>query len=179
MPSRWSEYNKTLVIAPEPNTTDTIRVYGKKRPNLLNGTTLTGTGISFTRNASAADTIADSGSGLGAFSVGDVIQVSGGDNDGLVALLTAVASGSVTLHTRVKVTTEAAGTSITLSEVNFVNEESQNVLVALAALRIAQNHNFSKERIDQLRARYYEELSDVREAQDIEPIMIKSKYVAF
>lgn len=75
---------------------------------------LTAATISFT----APDTISDSGLGLGIFSVGDYIRVSGstgGLNDGIYQVDT-VAAGTITLIEQT-ITTQGAGPSVTLREV--------------------------------------------------------------
>jgi len=169
---RFSEHNKNIVLDPVPNTTDTIRVYGKKRPNKLRGTEVTGTTISFTHNAAAADTINDSGDGLAGFKAGDAIAVSGGANDGFVGQITGVTAGVLTLHTRDIVTTEAASATIKVFQANHIEEEFQNLLVALAALRLAQDYGYPKDRVAQLRTRYNEELAVLKTAQDLGPIHV-------
>lgn len=71
--------------------------------------TVTGTTISFNN----AGVISDSGNGLGSFLVGDLVYVSGSDdNDGWHGYVTAKAAGSLTVQT--PTVTEAAGASITV-----------------------------------------------------------------
>ena len=179
MPSRYSEHNKNIVLDPVPNTTDTIRVYGKKRANKLRGTEVTGTTISFTHNAAAADTINDSGNGLAGFSAGDAVAIAGGSNDGFVGQITGVAAGVLTLHTRDIVTTETASASIKVFQTNHLEEEYQNLLVALAALRLAQDYGYPKDRVTELRTRYNEELAVLQTAQDLGPILVVTDSMGF
>ncbi|HEC61732.1 MAG TPA: hypothetical protein ENI27_05700 [bacterium] len=185
MPSNYGIHNNNLVLDTEPNTTDTFRVYGKKRPNQLAEVSVTSTGISFTRNASAADTMADSGSGLGSFNAGDVIQVTGGANDGLVGIISAAAAGSVTFHTQVRVTTETAGTSIKVTTVSHFTEENVEAVILLAAWRLAERHGlgaadqFNPGRSSILKNQYFEARDRIWEGLDLGPVHMQPNYRRF
>lgn len=176
MPSFWGEHHGLLVLEPEPTSTDTIRIYGKKRPNVFSEVKVKGTTISLTHNASTADLIEDSGNGFGSINDGDVVQVTDGDNDGLVVLVVTAAAGKLTLHTRDLVTTEAAGTSITIETVSHFEEEYQHVLVSLATLRVAQNLGLDTK---VLRTRYVEDRIEMWDGMDYRPQSIRVGYRDF
>lgn len=72
---------------------------------------LVSTGISFT----APTTVADSGNGLTAFAVGDVIEVRGTASNNGTYTLDTVAAGTATVHETV--VTESAGNSVELRRV--------------------------------------------------------------
>lgn len=135
---RYSLIDGSLALEPEQSSTDEIRLLGVKKVNTLAEVSVTGTGISFTRNASAADTIGDTGSGLAVFSSGDMVRVSGStSNDGEYLVTTAVA-GTLTLHTKEFLTTEAAGATITLTTVSHLHEDTDMALALSAAWNIAR-----------------------------------------
>lgn len=139
---RYSLLQGNLTIEPDQSAKE-IRVFGVKRlPKLKEVSLADKTTISFTRNAAAADTINDSGDAMVStgFVAGDMVKVEGGTNDGLEALVASVAVGALTLHSREFVTTEAAGTSITLTTVSHVDEEYQDVLISLAARNLAKKY---------------------------------------
>lgn len=161
MSSRYFLLQGLLGLETAPSSADTIRLYGVRRPNVLAEVSITATTISFTRNVSAVDTIDDSGSGLvtAGFKAGDVIRVVGGNNDGLIARLGTVAAGDLSLHKNSRVTTEAAGTSITISTVSPFEEEYQDVIMSLAAARLARKYGLK--RAKSIRVGYNEDLSQV------------------
>jgi hypothetical protein len=75
---------------------------------------ITAATISFTTD----DTIGDSGSGLGIFSIGDIIRVegsTGGTNDGIFEVETAAAGTLTTVEKTI--TTQAAGPSVTITQI--------------------------------------------------------------
>ena len=161
MSSKYFLLQGLLGIDAAPSSADTIRVYGVKRPNVLAEVSITAGTISFTRNASAVDTIDDSGDGLvtAGFKAGDVVRVVGGNNDGLIGRLGTVAAGTLSLHKNDRVTTEAAGTSITISTVSPFEEEYQDVIMSLAASRLARKYGLK--RAKSIRVGYNEDLSQV------------------
>lgn len=138
---RYSLLQGNLTIEPDQSAKE-IRVFGVKRLPKLKEITLTATTISFTRNASAADTINDSGNAMVStgFVAGGMVKVEGGDNDGLEVLVASVAAGALTLHSKEFVTTEAAGTSITITTVSHIDEEYQDILMSLAARNLAKKY---------------------------------------
>jgi hypothetical protein len=72
--------------------------------------------ISFT----ATSTIGDSGLGLGVFSIGDRIQISGagaGTNDGKIVTAATVAAGTITVN-ETNIDTVAAGSAVTLTRLD-------------------------------------------------------------
>lgn len=88
---------------------DTNEDWTAAETNIVGQTT-----ISFT----ATDTIADSGSGLAAFDVGEWILVEGStDNDGIYKLAT-VAAGTITV-THGTITTESAGDSVSITQLSY------------------------------------------------------------
>lgn len=79
-------------------------------------TVLTASTISFT----APSTIGDTGNGLDAFEIGDVIDISGagaGANAGLTVTVATVAAGLITVD-EATITAQAAGGSVTLESEN-------------------------------------------------------------
>ncbi len=75
---------------------------------------VTDTTIAFVDGGGGADTITDSNSGLGVFTAGDIITVSGStSNDGTYTIVSVVA-GTITLATGT-LTTESAGASVTVA----------------------------------------------------------------
>lgn len=180
MPLLWTEHQGMIALEPAPGTTDTIRVFGRKRPNTLTEVSMTASTISFTHNASAADTIGDSGNAFVStgFKAGDRVRIEGGDNDGLELLVVTSAAGTLTLHTKELVTTEAAGTSITLSTVIHPEEEFQSIVISLAAYKLALDEGLEDRvrssddkgptLIQRLRERYMEDRSEAWQGLDYE-----------
>lgn len=81
---------------------------------------ITDTTISFT----APDTIGDTGSGFGIFSIGDSIRITGGPNDGLICKVLTVSATTITIEQGQfdpTITTQAAGASYTITEVARVD----------------------------------------------------------
>jgi len=137
--------NKLLLLHSDPGA-ENIRVYGVKKPNVLSNVTNTATTISFTHNASAADHVEDSADGFGTFKAGDAIRVDNGTNDGKELLVATVESdgSKMTFHSDEIVTTEAVGTSITISTVAILKDEYNMAIIALAAYRVARNNGHEK-----------------------------------
>jgi hypothetical protein len=84
---------------------------------------VTDTTISFT----APDTIGDTGSGFGIFSIGDSIRMTGGPNDGLIGKILTVNATTITIEQGQfdpTITTEAAGSSRTITEVARVDADA-------------------------------------------------------
>jgi hypothetical protein len=84
---------------------------------------ITDTTISFT----APDTIGDTGSGFGIFSIGDSIRITGGPNDGLICKVLTVNATTITIEQGQfdpTITTEAAGSSRTITEVARVDADA-------------------------------------------------------
>jgi hypothetical protein len=92
---------------------------------------ITDTTISFT----APDTIGDTGSGFGIFTIGDSVRISGGPNDGLVGKILTVSATTITIEQGQfdpVLTTQAAGASYSITEIASVD----------AALDFAFNFGF-------------------------------------
>lgn len=187
MPGYWTEHQGMLVLEPEPTTTDDIRVYGKKRPNELAEISYTSatTKIAFVHSASAADTITDADSKFitsGPFAAGDVIRVTDSvSNDGEYWVVTAVA-GTLTLHTKSVVTTETAtAVAITITTVSHFEEEYQNVLISLAAYRLARGRRdlFDSAKVGDLRNTYLEDRAEVWPGMDYKPQSVRVGYRKF
>lgn len=180
MPSLWTEHQGMVVLEPMPNTTDTIRVFGYKRPNTLAEVSLTAATIAFVHSSSAADTITDSGTAFvtTGFKSGDRVRVEGGNNDGLELLIVTSVAGILTLHTKELVTTKSVGTSITLSTVIHAEEEFQSIVLSLAAYKLALDEGLEDRvrssddkgptLIQRLRERYLEDQSQVWPGMDYE-----------
>ena len=84
---------------------------------------ITASTISFT----APDTIGDTGSGFGIFSVGDSIEISGGANDGVIGKIATAAAGTLTIEQSQfdpVLTTEAAGSSRTITQIASVDADA-------------------------------------------------------
>ena len=87
---------------------------------------LTDTTISFT----SPDTIGDTNSGLGIFTVGETIRISGagsGTNDGKLAKIATVVAGTITVETGQfwdPIDTQAAGGSVTLQRIASVEADA-------------------------------------------------------
>lgn len=81
--------------------------------------TVTYTASTIAFNNANPDTITDSANGLGSFSAGQTIVVSGStSNDGVYVIATA-AAGTLTLQTADSLTAEAAGDSVTIYAVSY------------------------------------------------------------
>lgn len=174
MPSQYTLYKKNILLDGDPTQVKTIRVYGTKRPTDLIDNIVTVDTLSFTHNTSAADTIADSASGLGNFKSGDVIQIrDDGTNEGsyLVAIATAAL---VTLHTQERLVTVAAGMTTTVTAVSHVEEEFEEVLLLHAAWIIAQNKGMKIART--LQARYLDAFSQAWAGIEETPQMQRTRY---
>ena len=182
MPSFWSEHHGNLVIAPEPSTTDTIRTYGKKRPNALSEVSYTSatTKIAFVHSDTVADTITDADNKFvtEGFKAGDVVRISDSDSNDLEVLVATVVAGTLTLHTRELLTTEAASAiAITITTVTHFEEEYEDVLQAMAAYRIAKD--FGLPNANEIRDTYREYLGDVWPGMDYKPQSIRVGYRRF
>ena len=159
MPSFWTEHQGMLVLEPEPNTTDTIRVYGRKRPNLLSEISYTSgtTKIAFVHSTSTNDTITDVDSKFiseGEFKDGDVIRISNSDSNDGEYLIKTVVAGTITLHLKEVLTTDTASAiAITLTTVSHFEEEYQEVLASFAAYRIARSRRdlFDRDKVNRLK----------------------------
>lgn len=138
---RYSLLQGNLTIEPDQSAKE-IRIFGVKRLPKLQEITLTASTISFTRNASAADTINDSGDAMVStgFVAGDMVKVSGSASNDGEYLVASVAAGALTLHSKEFLTTEAAGASMTVTTVSHVDEEYQDVLISLAARNLAKKY---------------------------------------
>ena len=172
MPSYWTEHQGMLVLEPEPTTTDDIRVYGKKRPNVLSEDTYVSevSNIAFVHSASAGDTITDGNNQfvIEGFEAGDMVRVSGSiSNDGEY-LLSAVVLGSLTLHNREVLTNEGiSARNITFTTVTPFEEEYQDAISSLAAMRIADKFGLgSEERLSRVFNRDLSDLIAENEGQE-------------
>lgn len=82
------------------------------------GISMSSSGISFTDNNGAGDTIIDSASGF-SFSNNQIVDISGSKyNDGVYSVVTSEA-GTLTLHDGTSLVTEAAGSTVTITAVNI------------------------------------------------------------
>lgn len=186
MPGYWTEHQGMLVLEPEPTTTDDIRAYGKKRPNVLSEDTYVSevSNIAFVHSASAGDTITDGNNQfvIEGFEAGDMVRVSGSiSNDG-VYLLTAVVLGSLTLHTREVLTDEGiSARKITFTTVTHFEEEYQNVLISLAAYRLARGRRdlFDEGKVNDLRNIYLEDRIEVWPGMDYKPQSVRVAHRRF
>lgn len=141
---RYSLIQGSLCIEPETSGTYEIRVMGVKKPVLLSEVSYTSavSKIAFVHSATAADTITDADSlfltAPHIFKAGDMVRVEDSvSNDGEYMVVTVVA-GTLTLHTKEVLTTEAASAvAITLTTVTPFEEEYQDAVASMAALRIA------------------------------------------
>ncbi len=182
MPSYWTEHQGMLVLEPEPTTTDDIRVYGKKRPNVLTAVSdVSGTTkIAFVHSASAADTITDADGGFvtAGFKAGDMILVTNSvSNDGEYWVVTVVA-GTLTLHTKSVLTTEAASAvAITITTVTHFEEEYEDVLQSMAAYRVAKILGLPN--VAELRNQYLEDRAEVWPGMDYKPQSVRVGYRRF
>lgn len=173
MSSAYFILQKLLGIEPAPSSADTLRVYGVRRPNDLAEVSLTVITISFTRNADAVDTMADSGSALvtAGFKAGDFLKVTGGSNDGLIARIGSLVAGTISFHRNDRVATESAGTSITVTTVTAFDEEYEDAIVSWAAYRLARQHGLSRTLQADLKIEHNEDLSqiiaDVFQTEDV------------
>lgn len=161
---RYSLIQGSLCIEPETSGTYEIRVMGVKKPVVLSEVSYTSatTKIAFVHSSSAADTITDADSKFvtEGFKAGDMIRVNDSvSNDGEYLVVTVVA-GTLTLHAREVLTTEAASAiDITITTVTPFEEEYQDVIASLAALKITEKFGLGgEERIARISNR---DLSDL------------------
>lgn len=162
--SRYSLIQGSLCIEPETSGTYEIRVMGVKKPVLLSEVSDVSatTKIAFVHSTTTNDTITDADSGFvtAGFKAGDMILVDNStSNDGEYLVIT-VAAGTLTLHIREVLTTEAASAvAITITTVTPFEEEYQDAIASLAASRIADK--FALEGGDRIARVFNRDLSDL------------------
>lgn len=188
MPSYWTEHQGMLVLEPEPTTTDDIRVYGKKKPNVLSEVTYTSevSNIAFVHSDSAADYITDGNNKFvtspNIFRAGDMVRISNSlTNDG-VYLVATVVLGRITLHPKEVLTSEGiSANQITFTTVSHFEEEYQNVLISLAAYRLARGRRdlFDEGKVNDLRTAYLEDRVEVWPGMDYKPQSVRVDYRRF
>lgn len=181
MPSYWAEHQGMLVLAPEPTTTDDIRLYGKKKPNVLSEVSYTSEvqNIAFVHSDTAADYVTDGNNKFvtspNIFRSGDMIRISDSlTNDG-VYLAATVVLGKITLHPKEVFTTEGiSANQITFTTVSHFEEEYEDVIQALAAYRIAKN--FGLPNVNEIRDTYLEYRAEVWPGMDYKPQSVRVDY---